>query len=94
MWHFVIEWKGATWPNEGLPRGTPILANDFWFVYQNFLEAAGFDTRTSTCYKRLHNCPIANAPHYLLYYKTHSITYIVWFYAHKGGEGPALSSLG
>jgi hypothetical protein len=25
-WHDVGEWKGATWPNEGLPRGTRLLA--------------------------------------------------------------------
>jgi hypothetical protein len=25
-WHFLDEWKGATWPNQGLPRGTPGLA--------------------------------------------------------------------
>jgi hypothetical protein len=27
-WHSVIGWKGATWPNHGLPRGTPGLANE------------------------------------------------------------------
>jgi hypothetical protein len=21
-WHDYVQWKGATWPNEGLPRGT------------------------------------------------------------------------
>jgi hypothetical protein len=34
-WHIVGKLKGATWPNEGLPRGTPILAigsfiKSFW----------------------------------------------------------------
>jgi hypothetical protein len=34
-WHSAIGWKGATWPNHGLPRGTPGLANEgyvksFW----------------------------------------------------------------
>jgi hypothetical protein len=24
-WHLIGEWYGATWPNHGLPRGTPVL---------------------------------------------------------------------
>jgi hypothetical protein len=26
-WHSAISWKGATWPNHGLPCGTPIFFN-------------------------------------------------------------------
>jgi hypothetical protein len=26
-WHCSVEWLGATWPNQWLPRGTPILVN-------------------------------------------------------------------
>ena len=25
MWHSTIGWKGAMWPNHGLPHGTPGL---------------------------------------------------------------------
>ena len=25
MWHSAIGWKGATWPSQGLPRGTSSL---------------------------------------------------------------------
>jgi hypothetical protein len=28
MWHGSSKWLGATWPNHGLPRGTPGLANE------------------------------------------------------------------
>jgi hypothetical protein len=32
-WHDVGEWKGATWPNEGLPCGTRLLAwSIVWFI--------------------------------------------------------------
>jgi len=24
-WHVLEQWKGATWPNEGLPRGTRLF---------------------------------------------------------------------
>jgi hypothetical protein len=32
-WHIMVKWRSATWPNHGLPRGTPLLAVGVWFVY-------------------------------------------------------------
>jgi hypothetical protein len=29
-WHYAGKWKGATWPNEGLTRGTRLLAKGLW----------------------------------------------------------------
>jgi hypothetical protein len=46
-WHIISEWKGATWPNEGLPHGTHLLVVGLWLVYQNFYGSVGFDSRTS-----------------------------------------------
>jgi hypothetical protein len=39
--------KGATWPNHGLPRGTPGLANEGYVKI--FLGPGGFEPRTSPC---------------------------------------------
>jgi hypothetical protein len=46
-WHDVGEWKGATWPNEGLPRGTRLLAVGLMFCLLKFYGSVGFDPRTS-----------------------------------------------
>jgi hypothetical protein len=46
MWHSAIGWKGAMWPNHGLPRDTPVLANKGYV--KSFLEPEGFEPRTSS----------------------------------------------
>jgi hypothetical protein len=40
----LIGCKGATWPNHGLPRGTPGLANE---GYVKIFGPGGFEPRTS-----------------------------------------------
>jgi hypothetical protein len=46
-WHCSGEWLGATWPNHGLPRGTPGLANEGYV--KKYLGPEGFEPRTSHC---------------------------------------------
>jgi hypothetical protein len=41
-WHALVGCKGATWPNHGLPRGTPVLSIG---LCQKFLESGGFEPR-------------------------------------------------
>jgi hypothetical protein len=40
-WHASVGCKGATWPNHGLPRGTPVFVN--LVLCQKFLESGGFE---------------------------------------------------
>jgi len=57
MWHLIVEWKGATWPNQGLPRGTHLQVIGFIFGSLKFLWSAGFDPGTSSHNKEPYHMP-------------------------------------
>jgi hypothetical protein len=44
-WHCSSEWLGATWPNQRLPRGTPVFVN--LVLVSKVLESTGFEPVTS-----------------------------------------------
>jgi hypothetical protein len=45
MWHVMVGRKGATWPNQGLPHGTPSLV--YWLCVKSFGMSSGVEPVTS-----------------------------------------------
>jgi hypothetical protein len=69
MWHCSSEWLDATWPNQGLPRGTLVVVVNCCLL--KCMESVGFDPRTSPPHNTSQT-PITNRA------TTYALTYM-WF---------------
>jgi hypothetical protein len=88
-WHCSSEWLGATWPNQRLPRGTPVFVN--LVLVSKVLESTGFEPVTSPYVKAFVDSDCQRTIVLVLVICTNSHVFKVNVLCIARGVGPGLS---